>query len=73
MSNDKKIRFQKIAPKRVQRVLDSINSLSKCSNKYNYEYTKEEKNKIIGAVNQSFSELRNKFNSGFKKNKEFTL
>ena len=73
MSTDKKKRFQKIAPKRVQRVLDSMNSLSKCSNKYNYEYTEEEKNKIIGAVNQSFSELENKFNSGFKKNKEFRL
>ena len=58
MSNDKIKRFQKIAPKRVQKVLDSMNSLSKCSNKYNYEYTEEEKNKIFNALNKSLTELK---------------
>ena len=73
MSTDKKKRFQKIAPKRVQKALDSMNSLSKCSNKYNYEYTEDEKNKIINALNKSFGELKSKFNEGFNKNKKFSL
>ena len=31
-------RFEKVASKRVQNIIDSLNSLSKCSNNYNYEY-----------------------------------
>ena len=73
MSNDKIKRFQKIAPKRVQKVLDSMNSLSKCSNKYNYEYTEEEKNKIFNALNKSLTELKGKFNDGVNNNKKFEL
>ena len=73
MSNDKIQRFQKIAPKRVQKVLDSMNSLSKCSNKYNYQYTEDEKNKIFNALNKSLSELKAKFNGGVNKNKKFEL
>ena len=73
MSNDKIKRFQKIAPKRVQKVLDSMNSLSKCSNKYNYEYTEEEKNKIFNALNKSLTELKGKFNDGINNKKKFEL
>ena len=73
MSNDKIKRFQKIAPKRVQKVLDSMNSLSKCSNKYNYEYTEEEKNKIFNALNKSLTELKAKFNDGVNNKKKFEL
>ena len=73
MSNDKIKRFQKIAPKRVQKVLDSLNSLSKCSNKYNYEYTEEEKNKIFNALNKSLTELKAKFNDGVNNKKKFEL
>tara|TARA_B100000683_G_C12474986_1_gene549178 strand:+ start:761 stop:982 length:222 start_codon:yes stop_codon:yes gene_type:complete len=73
MSNDKIKRFQKIAPKRVQKVLDSMNSLSKCSNKYNYEYTEEEKNKIFNALNKSLTELKGKFNDGVNNKKKFEL
>lgn len=73
MSNDKIKRFKKIAPKRVQKVLDSMNSLSKCSNKYNYEYTEEEKNKIFNALNKSLSELKAKFNDSVNNKKKFEL
>ena len=73
MSNDKIKRFQKIVPKRVQKVLDSMNSLSKCSNKYNYEYTEKEKNKIFNALNKSLTELKAKFNDGVNIKKKFEL
>ena len=73
MSNNKIKRFQKIVPKRVQKVLDSMNSLSKCSNKYNYEYTEEEKNKIFNALNKSLTELKAKFNDGVNNKKKFEL
>tara|TARA_B100000945_G_scaffold208150_1_gene167485 strand:+ start:259 stop:480 length:222 start_codon:yes stop_codon:yes gene_type:complete len=73
MSINKIKRFQKIAPKRVQKVLDSMNSLSKCSNKYNYEYTEKEKNKIFNALNKSMTELKAKFNDGVNNKKKFEL
>ena len=73
MSKNKIQRFHKIAPKRVQKVLDSMNSLSKCSNKYNYQYTEDEKNKIFNALNKTLNELKAKFNDGVNKNKKFEL
>ena len=42
MKSQKRTRFEKIASNRVQRILDTLNSLSNCSNKNNYEYTKED-------------------------------
>ena len=42
MKSQKRIRFEKIASNRVQRILDTMTSLSNCSNKNNYEYSKED-------------------------------
>jgi hypothetical protein len=36
--NIKRDRFQNVASKRVQKVLDSLDSLSKCANRNNYEF-----------------------------------
>ena len=34
----KRDRFEEIGAKRVQKILDALDSLSKCANKQNYEY-----------------------------------
>jgi len=50
-----RLRFEKVASKRVQNILNSLASLSKCSNKYNYEYTKEDVDKMIREIKASVS------------------
>ena len=58
-------RFQRIAEKRVQRVLDSIRSLSNCSNRRMYKWNNEQLKKIWTAIDkelrlckESFEELK---------------
>ena len=64
--NKRRDRFLRIAKKRTQRVIDNIESLSKCSNISNYEYNKEDVNKMISAINKSISHLKNSFESNNK-------
>ena len=38
----RRMRFEEVAGSRVQLVLDKIESLTKCANKKNYEYTQKD-------------------------------
>ena len=46
----KEQRFQRIAERRVQRVLDSLRSLSQTSNKRMYKWKDQQMNKIWSAI-----------------------
>jgi len=46
----KRERFENIASKRIQKVLDTLESLSKCANKNNYEYYDKDIHKMIMAI-----------------------
>lgn len=48
----KEARFKRIAEKRVQRVLDSIRSLSNCSNRRMYKWNNEQLKKIWDAIDK---------------------
>lgn len=48
--SEKRQRFEKVAGKRVQKVLDTLLLLKNCSNRNNYEYSETD-------VNQMFSEI----------------
>ena len=52
----KQDRFKRIAQKRVQRVLDSLKSLSQCSSKRMYEWNDGQLDKIWSAID---NELKN--------------
>lgn len=68
--NIKKDRFKNVASKRVQRVLDSLDSLCKCANKNNYEFEEEEVNKMIKTIRDKVKFLELSFNTNTKLNKE---
>lgn len=70
---DKKERFKKIVPKRVESILKSISLLSNCSNKYNYEYTKEDVDKIFKAITNELNICKTKFNLEKKDQSKFEL
>jgi hypothetical protein len=48
----KEARFKRIAEKRVQRVLDSIRSLSNCSNRRMYKWNNEQLKRIWDAIDK---------------------
>jgi hypothetical protein len=71
---EKRKRFKTVASRRVQRVLDSMDYLSRCSNKRNYEYNDEEIKKMIRVINDKFTLLKaaySKSTSSGKKTFEF--
>ena len=67
---DKRKRFKIVASRRVQRVLDSMDNLSKCSNKRNYEYTEEEIQKMFKVLNDKFTLLKASYSTNTSTGKQ---
>lgn len=61
---EKRERFAKVAAARVQKALDALDSLSKCSNKANYEYTEADIRKMSRALNDKLKTTLGMFHSG---------
>jgi len=61
MESLKAERFRRVAGPRVQRVLDSLDNLAKCSVKNNYEYTSEEVSKMLRAIRGKVKNLEQRF------------
>jgi len=59
--NIRRQRFEKIASKRVQKILDDINVLSNCSNRNNYEYSEADVKKMMGAIKAQIRQLEMAF------------
>lgn len=74
-AKSKRERFEEVAGSRVQMVLDKLESLSKCANKRNYEYTQKDVNKMFRAINEEVKKTRTLFetelDSGTKEKKIF--
>jgi hypothetical protein len=58
---EKRERFIKMAPIRVNNVLKHLRLVSNLLNKNNYKYETEEFNKIINDISEEFRILKNKF------------
>ncbi len=69
-SNSKKDRFKNVAGRRVQKVLDDLESLSKCANKSTYEYTDEEVRKMLKAINEKVFLVKAAFSTNSKSGKQ---
>lgn len=61
---EKRDRFAKVAASRVQKALDALDSLSKCSNRANYEYTEADVRKMSKALNEKLKITLAAFHSG---------
>jgi hypothetical protein len=68
-------RFKRVAAPRVQRVLDSLDSLAKCSNRRNYEYAGEDIRKMVSAIKRRVRNLEHLFGEeeGMPKKDTFTF
>ncbi len=56
-------RFIRIAEARTQKIIDMIELLSNCSNKYNYEYTQKDVDKMFCAIETALKASKAKFAS----------
>ncbi|MDP3462316.1 MAG: hypothetical protein Q8S18_05975 [Bacteroidales bacterium] len=62
----KRDRFKKVAGKRVQKVLDTIDSLAKCANRNNYDYEDEDVTKMLRALKEKVKILEMAYTSNTK-------
>ena len=69
----KRNRFIKIAESRVNRILTNLDSLGKCSNRRNYEYSEEEVRKIFREIEHKIKEVKLQFQGEPKKKGRFRL
>lgn len=56
-------RFETVGAKRVQKVLDSLDILSKCSNRNSYEYTEKDVKKMSKALRTKLKDVLAEFSS----------
>jgi hypothetical protein len=66
----KKDRFKNVAGRRVQKVLDDIDNLSKCSNKNVYDFSEQDVRKMMKAINEKVSMLKLSFEANNKARKQ---
>ena len=69
----KRERFLRIAERRVNKILDSLDNLGKCSDRRNYNYTEEEVRKIFREIDRKVRETKHQFNGNSGKEKRFRL
>jgi hypothetical protein len=70
-SETKKQRFQRLAEKRTNDVLERLRILGNCANRTQYEYTAEEVRKIFKAIETEVNVIKLKFKDG--ETQKFTL
>jgi hypothetical protein len=57
----KRDRFLRIAKKRTQNVLKSLDLLGNCGNRNNYEYNDDDVSKMLSAIHNAFEVLKSKY------------
>ena len=63
----RRIRFEKVASNRVTNILKGLDSLEKCSNKNNYEYSEEDVRKMEKALKDKLGNVLKSFNNEIDK------
>ena len=71
-SRERRERFVRIAERRVNKILDDLDSLSKCANRKNYDYSEKDIKSMFGEIEKRTREARGLFQEGDIK-KEFRL
>ncbi len=65
----KRERFKNVAGRRVQKVLDNLDSLSRCANRNSYDYTENDISKMIDAINDKLKSLESSYTINTKATK----
>lgn len=73
MKEAKREKFVRIAEARTNKIIDMIRLLGNCSNKVNYEYTKEDVKKIFTAIEDELKNTKAKFDTNNENSTKFRL
>ncbi|HEX5170449.1 MAG TPA: hypothetical protein VFW11_14830 [Cyclobacteriaceae bacterium] len=60
-------RFENVAARRTQKILDLLDILGNCSNKSNYEYTDEDVRKMFSAIESKIKNTKASFGNAINK------
>ncbi len=63
----KRQRFEEVAGRRVEFILNKLDHLSKCSNRNNYEYSEEDVSKMFSAIKDGLKITEIKFQDQLRK------
>ena len=63
----KRLRFEKVASNRVQKILDMMNLLQNCANRNNYEYTEEDVEHMFSTIQKALKDARNAYTNELNK------
>lgn len=66
----KKDRFKRVASKRVDKLINTIRSLSNCANTNNYYYEEEDINKMLKAIKEEIKILEHEYKKRLLKKSE---
>lgn len=72
-SDIRRKRFLRIGESRVNRILDNLDNLAKCSNTRNYEYTQVEVRKIFREIERKVKEVKTQFQGKTGNQQRFRL
>jgi len=67
MVKSRRERFEDVAGKRVQYLLDKLELLGNCANQNNYEYSEEDVQKMFAAVREKLKRAEGKFDEELTK------
>ena len=63
--SEKRLRFEKVASKRVQKIIDTIDLLANCANKGNYEYDAKDVEQMFTEMTKHLRDCRNEYTRAF--------
>jgi len=70
--NTKRLRFEKVAANRVEKILHYLDLLGNCSNRNNYEFSNTDVEKMFKEIQKAINNSKNRFEIELsKKNKQF--
>ena len=72
-NESKRDRFVRIVERRVNLIINNLDSLGKCANKKNYEYTDDDVKTIFGEIDKKTKEIKAIFAGKSTSNKGFKL
>lgn len=72
-NNVKRQRFIKIVERRVNKILDGLDDLSKCANKRNYEYDNEDVKRVFKEIERKVKDTKFLFQNDAGNKKRFRL
>ena len=65
----KRLRFEKVASGRVQRILDTLQLIQNCSNRNNYEYDESDVERMFTETNTAVKDAHAAFNKELNRTK----